>query len=543
MKIKALILIAAVFLFSCEREDLFKFSEEYAGVNKLGISSFSFTTPPVAGHISGTSIYVTVPDGTSVTSLVPTIAHNGTSLIPDTGVAQDFTNPVDYTLYGEEGVFVIYTVTVTIAPPPGSSKEITGFTFATPTATGSIVGTDITVTVPIGTNLSSLRPTITHTGASISPASGTYQNFTSPVIYRVLAEDLSYSDYTVYVTEGLSSSKEITYFGFSTLGVSGSISGTTITVEVPSGTVVTGLMPTITHTGVGIDPTESMPMDFTLSVTYTVSAEDTTILEYIVTVNVLPPVLPTVQTTPIAGNLALTPKIAGNSALGGGDVTSEGGSPVTQKGLCWDTASNPEIGNSEFSISGTGPGIGSFEDVAMTGLTPNTVYYVRAYATSSAGTAYGDEISFNSGRPFGNPLHAGGLVFYNDGNGGGLVCSETEYDGAWSNVTGVEAFTSTAMGTGADNTAAIMLLPSSSGVAYIINSATIDIYTDWYLPSKDELNLIYLNLQGHTSFMSSAYWSSSEVDLENVHLQFLNTGMQTTGAKVGPYYARAVRNF
>ncbi|GHV06044.1 hypothetical protein FACS189485_13930 [Spirochaetia bacterium] len=80
-----------------------------------------------------------------------------------------------------------------------SSKEITAFSFSSPAATGAIDGTDITVTVPLGTSVISIAPQITHTGVSISPASGEAGDFTDPVTYTVTAEDGSTRDYRVTV--------------------------------------------------------------------------------------------------------------------------------------------------------------------------------------------------------------------------------------------------------------------------------------------------------------------------------------------------------
>ncbi|UCH14003.1 MAG: hypothetical protein JSV22_12970 [Bacteroidales bacterium] len=82
--------------------------------------------------------------------------------------------------------------------------------------------------------------------------------------------------------------------------------------------------------------------------------------------------------------------ITENSATGGGEVTSDGGATVTARGVCWSTSQNPDIGDDHTS---DGSGLGSFVST-ITGLDPNTQYYVRAYATNSEGTGYGDEVSF-----------------------------------------------------------------------------------------------------------------------------------------------------
>lgn len=79
-----------------------------------------------------------------------------------------------------------------------------------------------------------------------------------------------------------------------------------------------------------------------------------------------------------------------SSALCGGNVTSDGGSSVTARGICWSTSSNPTVSGSH-TTDGTGNGIFSS---TLTGLSSSTTYFVKAYATNSQGTAYGNEISF-----------------------------------------------------------------------------------------------------------------------------------------------------
>ena len=84
--------------------------------------------------------------------------------------------------------------------------------------------------------------------------------------------------------------------------------------------------------------------------------------------------------------------ITGSTAASGGNVTSDGGETVTARGVCWNTASSPTIANSKTT---DGSGIGAFTS-NLTGLTSGTLYYVRAYATNSVGTAYGNERSFTT---------------------------------------------------------------------------------------------------------------------------------------------------
>jgi len=92
---------------------------------------------------------------------------------------------------------------------------------------------------------------------------------------------------------------------------------------------------------------------------------------------------PSITTSPITN-------ITTNSATGGGNVTASGGATVTARGVCWNTTQNPTIAHSK-TIDGSGTG--TFTS-SITSLTPGTTYYVRAYATNSAGTTYGDQRSF-----------------------------------------------------------------------------------------------------------------------------------------------------
>lgn len=84
--------------------------------------------------------------------------------------------------------------------------------------------------------------------------------------------------------------------------------------------------------------------------------------------------------------------ITTNSATCGGNITSQGNSTVTARGICWSTSQNPTISNNH---TFDGMGGGSFTS-NMTSLSVNTTYYVRAYATNAAGTAYGEQKTFTT---------------------------------------------------------------------------------------------------------------------------------------------------
>ena len=90
--------------------------------------------------------------------------------------------------------------------------------------------------------------------------------------------------------------------------------------------------------------------------------------------------LPTVTTSCVSNITATT-------ATCGGSVTDMGGAPVTSRGVCWSTSQNPTVNDSHTNDGG---GMGDFTS-NMTGLVFGTTYYVRAYATNSGGTAYGEQ--------------------------------------------------------------------------------------------------------------------------------------------------------
>jgi uncharacterized protein (TIGR02145 family) len=82
--------------------------------------------------------------------------------------------------------------------------------------------------------------------------------------------------------------------------------------------------------------------------------------------------------------------LTSSSATTGGNISEDGGTSVTSRGVCWNTAGTPTLSD-DTTINSLGTGIYISN---ITGLTPNTIYYIRAYATNSVGTAYGNQLSF-----------------------------------------------------------------------------------------------------------------------------------------------------
>ena len=284
----------------------------FGSINNPGLAA------DVQATITGTAISVTVPNGTNVAALVATFATTGAS-VTVSGTSQlsgatgnNFGSPVIYRVTAEDGSTKDYTVTVAVAS--GSAKDLTSFELLSvdnpglgADVTGTIAGSVITLTVPSGTNTTALVATFSTTGASVrvggtAQASGTTANdFTNPVTYRVTAADASTKDYTVTVTVAAGSAKDLTTFVFLSVDnpglgadVTGTITGTAITLTVPSGTNITALVATFATNGASVriggttQVSGTTVNNFTTSVIYRVTAADASTKDYVVTLTVAP---------------------------------------------------------------------------------------------------------------------------------------------------------------------------------------------------------------------------------------------------------------
>jgi len=279
-----------------------------ASISAKAITSFSLSSAPgttiTPGIISITNIAVTVPFGTNVKSLIATFTTSGQSVAVSgmkqvSGVtSNDFTNPVTYMVTAADGTTQNYIVTVVVAS--SSANDIISFSLnGTPgvISSGGLSQT-IVVKVPNGTNLNGLVASFITTGTSVvingfAQISGTTQNdFTNPVTYIVTAANGTIQTYTITVIISSTSSDFINGYSFG--NISGIISGQNISVTVPFGTDVTGLIASFTATGVNVtvgsmtQTSTVTPNDFTNPVVYTVVAADGSIATYTVTVIVSP---------------------------------------------------------------------------------------------------------------------------------------------------------------------------------------------------------------------------------------------------------------
>jgi hypothetical protein len=257
--------------------------------------------------------------------------------------------------------------------------------------------------------------------------------------------------------------------------------------------------------------------------------------------------LPILTTTAISGTGA-------TSRTSGGVISSDGGAPITDRGIVWGKSQNPTIFIND-NITSDGVGIGTFSST-ITNLTGTYTYYVRAYATNSAGTSYGNQISLSIPLAVGQSYQGGKIAYlFQSGDVGydanvphGLIAATA--DGPtirWNNGTNITTnATSTTIGTGNVNTTAIINAQGTS-VQYAarVARATLDgAYTDWYLPNQGELSKLYLNRTAIGGFANNIYWSSTEASLTNaVYMDFNNGTLLSFSKSTATIRIRAIRKF
>ena len=400
---------------------------ELATVKTSLVTSITSTTAVAGGDVTadgGTE--VTVKGVCWSTSQEPTIegehtengAGTGEFTAELSGLEQNTTYYVrayatnkEGTAYGEEVTFTTLQENVVVKPIV-TTLEIAGLSQTTAVAGGNVTsdgGTEVTARGVCWST--SQEPTVEGEHTTDGAGTGEYQSNLSGLTAN-----------TTYYVRAYATNSEGTAYGeeisFTTLEEHIVVEPTVVTVsvsEVTETTAVTGgnvtsdgggevsargvcwstsQEPTVegNHTtdGTGVGEFVSNLTDLTDNTTYFVRAyatneQGTSYGEQMSFTTVKHIDLPEVTTIEPA-------EITSISAVTGGNVISDGGAEVTAKGVCWSTSQNPTISD---SFSTDGIGLGEYISI-INGLTINTTYYVRAYATNAAGTAYGEEFSFTT---------------------------------------------------------------------------------------------------------------------------------------------------
>ena len=201
-KLFVLFLTASLLILSCSKDTE---SPEPSPENPVtGALTLAGVSGSSANFDAATATYtITVPAGTDVKALKLNIPlATGATIAPDPAVARDYSAPVAYTITSNGKTHSITVKVVVSASNLSSAKLITSFRFAALSIDGQIDQNSrkITIKVPTAQDVTQLTPTLTLSEkATVSPASGTQQNFTNPVNYTVTAEDGSKQVYEVKV--------------------------------------------------------------------------------------------------------------------------------------------------------------------------------------------------------------------------------------------------------------------------------------------------------------------------------------------------------
>jgi hypothetical protein len=247
--------------------------------------------------------------------------------------------------------------------------------------------------------------------------------------------------------------------------------------------------------------------------------------------------------------------ITGSTASCISEITSIGGSPVTSRGACWSKLPNPTIADN-FSTNVTGTDLFT---CIIAGLLTSTTYYVRTFATNSQGTGYGNEMEIKTAKyTIGQSILGGKVAYilqpgepgYVAGEIHGLIATPNDLSPmvkwSYSLTTTTNGQCATGYGTGKGNTSTILFLQDYQNyAARLCDALVLSNYDDWYLPSKDELNKLYINRVAIGGFNSDAsYWSSSD-DSQRSYAwrQQFNAGNQYLEIKTSPNSVRAIRYF
>jgi uncharacterized protein (TIGR02145 family) len=261
----------------------------------------------------------------------------------------------------------------------------------------------------------------------------------------------------------------------------------------------------------------------------------------------------TYQFIPITTPIVFTSNVSSITqvtAIGGGMITDDGGESVATRGVCWSTSQNPTIADFKTN-DGVGTGIFASN---LTGLTGNTTYYVRAYATNIVGTSYGDQISFKTNPVIpslitndisaithvsaiagGNIINDGGAIITARGSCWSTSQNPTTSDSKTTNGIGAGLFTSSLTGLSGNTTYYIR--------AYATNSAGTGYGDEKYFITKNGTGILHDSRDGqdyNIVLIGSQWWMANDLNFNSTYKSWKNPDSLITGRYYDGKTARAV---
>lgn len=196
-------------------------------------------------------------------------------------------------------------------------------------------------------------------------------------------------------------------------------------------------------------------------------------------------------------------------------VLLDGGSQVVERGVCWGLEPEPSVGDFH-AVDSLVSGVG-VSGVKINELQFDSPYYIRAYAINGVGIAYSQEQKISTSVGAVGDVFAGGIIFYLDNSGRhGAVCADKDQSAAsdW------------------------------KGAIKLCKDLAYNGYSDWELPTKNELDHIYTNLYlNNIGGLSNYYWSSTENDFNDAWYWRMNYGSPYYNFKGNLLNVRAIRRF
>ena len=394
------------------------------------------------------------------------------------------------------GLDVTFTASTTASVPTVTTSSISAFSLTTATGGGNVVsdgGANVSVRGLCWSTTA--NPTISSPHTSDGSGTGTYTSSLTGLTLGTLYHVRAYATNT----SGTAYGSDITFTTLATAGLptltTTSISLITSTTATSGGIITADGGATVTDRGVcwstSSAPTVALTTkttkltdgtgtgSFTSNLTSLAGNTSYHIRAYAtnssgtaygneITFNTSAAVIATITTTAISLN-------AGTTATSGGNITSDGGGAITVRGVCWSLTLNPSITDSK-TTDGTGPGIFISN---LTGLISGTNYHMRAYATNSVGTAYGQDIVFTAASISTLTTSAITGITQTTATGGGNITLDggspvTAYGICWSTSTNptVALTTKTSDGTGTGTFYSYLTGLTSSTTYYVRAYAT-----------------------------------------------------------------------